>query len=275
MRWMYWTALVMFAATRGAGAQGLDDGRAGVAPSAHADATPGVRASASAADTLGDWTPRPHIGSLSLQQRRTIAPLVSAALPGSGQWLLGQNRSLAYLAVEAVAWWRYTTDIRERSLQVERFKDIARRVARAQFSPAPPDSDWQFYEMMRDYDESGQYSMSATGPIVPETDAKTFNGSRWALAQATNSTYADALAEYERTAVKPDFRWSWKNARLQQDIFKRTTEKRNDADRAATRDLIVIGVNHIISMVDAFTTMRLQVRAEADGRTSISGSLRW
>ncbi len=88
--------------------------------------------------------------------------------------------------------------MRERSLQVERFKDIARRVARAQFSPAPPDSTWQFYEMMRDYTESGQYSMSATGPVVPETDAKTFNGSRWALAQATNSDPAKALAEYER-----------------------------------------------------------------------------
>ena len=31
-------------------------------------------------------------------------------------------------------------------------------------------------------------------------------------------------------------------------------------------DLAVIAANHVISMVDAFATMRLQVRAEADGR---------
>ena len=281
MRWIGRAALVVCVAAPGvqvARAQGLDDARAGVVPRARAEATPTLAATTptlGSTPTLGNWRPRFGIPPLTLGQRRTIAPIASAAIPGSGQWLLGQNRSLAYLAVEAVAWWRYATDLRERALQVERFKDVARRVARAQFSSAPPDTDWVFYEMMRDFKESGQYSMTATGPVVPETDASTFNGSRWALAQATNPTRAQALADYERMAVKPDFQWSWQNASLQWDIFTRYTEKRNDADRAATRDLLVIGANHIISMVDAFTTMRLQVRAEADGRTSLGASIRW
>jgi hypothetical protein len=86
---------------------------------------------------------------------------------------------------------------------------------------------------------------------------------------------ADALAEYERTAIKPEFRWSWRNAQFQYDIFKRGTSKRNDANVSANTDLLVIGANHVLSMVDAFATMRLQVRAEADGRTSIGASVRW
>jgi hypothetical protein len=192
--------------------------------------------------------------------------------------MLGQNRMLGYIAVEAVGWWRYVTDVRERREQEERFKDVARRVARAPFSTgsaALRDSDWTYYEQMRDYDESGQYSLSNSGPIQPDTNPKTFNGSRWLLAQATNANPADALAEYLRTAVKPEFQWSWLNARFQQDIFKRETAKRNDADQSAKLDLIIIAANHVLSMVDAFTTMRLQVRAEADGRTSIGASVRW
>jgi hypothetical protein len=196
-------------------------------------------------------------------------------VPGAGQGLLGQSRGLAYVALEAVAWWRYASDVRERSQQEDRYKEVANRVARAQFTAAPRDSDWTFYEMMRDYVESGHFSLSPTGPVVPETDPSTFNGSRWVLAQSTNSTMADALAEYERTAIKPEFRWSWRNAQFQYDIFKRGTSKRNDANVSANTDLLVIGANHVLSMVDAFATMRLQVRAEADGRTSIGASVRW
>jgi len=281
MRSSGWAALaVCIAATSAtrpgaAGAQGLDGARSGVVARTRSDSAIRVTPNVSAAAPSPSWRPKLGVPSLTLQQRRTLAPIASAVIPGSGQWLLGQNRALGFLAVEAIAWWRYTTDIHQRTLQEERFKDIARRVARAPFSPSPPDGDWAFYERMRDYLESGQYSMTDTGPVVPETDPSTFNGSRWALAQATNANPADQLAEYERTAAKPDFRWSWKNNQFQFDIFKRYTEKRNDADRAATRDLLVIGANHIISMVDAFTTMRLQVRSEADGRVSVGSSFHW
>jgi hypothetical protein len=275
MRWIGWAALAACVGATAAGAQGLNDARAGVAPSSRPAASSAITPNGALFSSPKDSSPQLRIAPFTPQQRRVVAPIASAAIPGSGQWMLGNNRAIAYLAVEAVAWWRYSVDVRERSLQVERFKDIARRVARAQFSPSPPDTAWVYYEMMRDYKESGQYSMTASGPVVPETDPSTFNGSRWELAQATNATYAAALADYERMAVKRDFYWSWQNAQLQFDIYTRDTGKRNDADRAATRDLIVIGANHIISMVDAFTTMRIQMRTEADGRTSIGASVRW
>jgi len=244
-------------------AQGVDAGRAGVARSA------GGRAPDSVA-----WTPLGLSAPVSDRQR-ALAPIASLVLPGSGQWLLRQDRFLGYVAVEALAWWKYTTDVHERAAQVEQYKDIARRVARAQFSAAPRDTAWVYYEWMRDYLESGQYSLSATGPVSPETDPTTFNGSRWVLAQSSHALYADQLAEYERTAVKPEFRWSWRNAQFQYDVYRRYTDKRNDANRAAVADLLVIGANHVLSMVDAFATMRLQVRAEAGGRTSVGAMIQW
>lgn len=252
-------------------AQTLDAARAGVVAQ-RADTTSSLMFESPT--PLGMF-PRPRIPGLSLNQQRALAPIASAVIPGAGQAMLGQDRFLGYLAVEIVSWWRYSIDVRERAAQVEQYKDVARRVARAQFVASPRDTAWVYYEQMRDYVESGQYSLSTTGPIQPDTTPGTFNASRWALAQATNASRADQLAEYERTAVKPEFRWSWHDANFQFDIFKRTTDKANDANRSAVRDVLVIGANHVLSMVDAFTTMRLQVRAEADGRTSLGASVRW
>ncbi len=264
-------ACATFAAS--ASAQSIADARAGVA----LQTTPATGAPTDTARGLVALLPPPilRLPSLSTDHRRAIAPLASAAVPGVGQWLLGQDRFLGYVAVEALAWWRYRTDRREAADEGERYKEIARRVARSQFTSSPRDTVWAYYEQMRDYIESGQYSLASTGPVQPETDPSTFNGSRWLLAQATNADPAQALAEYERTAVKPDFRWSWRNAQFQYDIFKRFTDKRNDANHAATRDLLLIGANHVLSMVDAFAAMRLQVRAEIGGTTRIGASLAW
>ena len=142
---------------------------------------------------------------------------------------------------EALAWWKYSKDIGERSAQEEQFKDLAKRVARVHFSTVLPDDDWAYYERMRDYKESGEYSKTTSGPVVPETDTSTYNGMRWATLQGIYPTYAEALAKYEQVAIKPEFRWSWRNHQLEYDIFKRETDKRNDANRAAIRDLLVVG----------------------------------
>jgi hypothetical protein len=272
-RMVGYLSLLWFAGATVCAAQGLDGARAGVSRAATSDSS--ALSDESEARGARLWLPRPHFPPLSVAEKRNVAPIASAVIPGSGQFLLGQNRAVAFLAVEALMWWRYSADIRDRSAQEERYKDVARRVARAQFAVTPPDSDWTYYEQMRDFKESGQFSLSPAGPVVPETDASTFNGNRWLLALSTSRDSAEALAEYERTAVKPEFRWSWGNAGLQFDIFKRYTDKRNDAARAAVRDLAVIALNHVVSMVDAFATMRLQVRAEADGRTSIGARLSW
>ena len=207
---------------------------------------------------------------------RRYAAITSLILPGSGQYLLGNDRLVGYLAVEVLAWWKYSKDNNERVAREREFKELARRVSRAPFPSTFPDSGWLYYEWMRDDLESGQFSLSSTGPTVPETDAATRNGKRWALAQATQPTYEAALAQYEREAIRPEYRWSWRDAQLQWDIYKRLTDKRNDAARAARADLIVIGANHFLSMIDAFATLRLQTQSTGSGRRrSVGASFKW
>lgn len=250
-----------------AAGQGIDNARAAVSAPPRADVRGGARA-----DSTGARWPSvvPRLMAL-----RPYAPIVSAIVPGGGQLLLGDDRFIAYVAVEALSWWTYVKDKHEQAAREGEFKELARNVARVHFSTTLPDTAWVYYEGMRDYLESGVYSQSPTGPIVPETDVNTYNGHQWDVAQGTQPTLAAALALYANTAVKPDFEWSWQNHRLEWDIFGRTTDKRNDAARAAKRDLIIIGANHMLSLVDAFTTIRLEVVPTGGGGAAIGASVRW
>lgn len=193
--------------------------------------------------------------------------------------MLGQDRFIGYLAVEVIAWLQYAKNVREKAAQEAEYKSLARSVARAGFAQGSPDKlpdgNWAYYEQLFDYDESGAFSLTVGGPISPETNPDTYNGSRWQLAQATFSTRDGALAEYMRTAVRPEYEWSWKNAQLQKDLYKRTIFKRNDAYRAGLANLMVVGANHALSMIDAFTTVRLRMSADRPGVTSIGASISW
>ncbi|HMA23634.1 MAG TPA: hypothetical protein VKP00_06560 [Gemmatimonadaceae bacterium] len=221
---------------------------------------------------FGSSASEPHVSPEMLR----YAPIASAITPGAGQFMLGHDRFLVYAAVEVLGWWKYLKDTHEQSRQEAVFKDLARAAARSRFSTSLPDGGWSYYEQMRDWKESGVYSQTTAGAVVPETDTLTFNGTRWRLAQATHSNDpAAAVADYERLAIKPEFRWSWRNAEFQWDIFKRTTETRNDAYHAGVTDLAVIAANHALSMVDAFVAFRLQVQPAANGRTNVGASLRW
>jgi hypothetical protein len=207
-----------------------------------------------------------------------FSPIASVIIPGSGQYMLGNDRFIGYLAVEVLSWLQYAKNAREQTTQEAEFKSLARRVARAGFASGSPDdlpdADWAYYEHMREWDESGAYSLTV-GSLTPETNVATFNGSRWQLAQATFSTREAALAEYTRTAVGPEFEWSWTNAKLQFDRYIRTTDKRNDAYRAGLANLMVIGANHALSMIDAFTTVRLRATSDRAGVTSIGAAIPW
>ena len=209
------------------------------------------------------------------ERARPYAPLASIAVPGAGQYMLGQDRFVVYAAVEALVWWQYGKHAREQVQQERAFKDIARQVARAHFSASAPDGPWSYYEAMRDWTESGSYSTADSGPVVPEPDTTTYNGHIWQLALQSHATVADALTEYERDAIRPEFQWSWRNASVQRDVFSQLTNKRNDAFRAAQNDLIMIAANHLLSMVDAFATFRLQVRPDSRGGGSLGASLSW
>ena len=223
-------------------------------------------------DRLASTRDQPPLAS---DRTRQYAPLASALIPGSGQYMLGQDRFIVYAAVEAIVWWQYGKHAREQVQQERAFKDVARQVARAHFSNTAPDGPWSYYEAMRDWVESGAFSTADSGPVVPESDTTTFNGHLWQLALQSHATVSDALVQYERDAIKPDFQWSWRNAAVQRDVFSQLTNKRNDAFRAAQQDLMMIVANHLISMVDAFATFRLQIRPDSRGGGSLGASLSW
>lgn len=255
-------ALWLFAAAS-AQAQSLDGARAGVVASAVVDsagATPSLTLTP-LFQPKGKW--------------RNVAPITSAIIPGSGQAILGDGRFVAYLAAEVLGWWMYSKDVRERSQQEAQFKEIANKVARVHFTTTFPDADWAYYEWMRDTVESGVYSKNPNGPLEPETDPATYNGARWEVIQSIYPTREQALAAYEKAAIKPEFLWSWKNHRLEWDIYKRTTDKRNDANRAAIRDILFISANHFLSMMDAFGTLRLTAVRDGTGVTRLGASVPW
>ncbi len=209
----------------------------------------------------------------SAARLRRFAPVASAIIPGAGQLLMGEDRFIAYAAVEAAMWLKRRNDRADQSRQEREFRALARDVARRNFSANPPDADWEYYEDMRKFKESGEYSL-VDGRLVPETNDTTFNGFIWQSALEHNPDMASALAEYERRAIKPEFRWSWRNAQLEWDIFKRGTDQRNDAAGRVASDLVVIGANHVLSMVDAFRSLRLRAYRPPGGGLGLQGTVR-
>lgn len=220
---------------------------------------------------------------------RWWTPFASAALPGSGQAVLRQARAVPYLAIEAFAWSQYLSERREGRARRNDYVELARVVARAFFSETLPAGDFEYYERMEQFVESGVFDLAPGGTLQPELDVSTFNGATWLLARQTfwedpdipppvaSSAYQDALDFYSRRAVRPEFRWSWRNAQLEQDLFRRTIERSNDAFRSSSALLGLILANHALSAVDAFVTLRLRrgLQGRGDAGYRVEASVPW
>lgn len=209
------------------------------------------------------------------------APLASLLVPGLGQARLRQGRAAAYLAVEAFLLLQYSKDLSEAHRNERDYRQIARTIARRGFVASPPDTVFQYYEKLGKYIESGAYSLTTSGPVVPETDISTYNGAQWDLArrqfgvtldpgEVGSPSYERALAMYEALAVRQPYRWSWRNAQLEKDIYARTIGRANDAYRRATLEISAVIANHLLSAVDAFTVVRLSQLPGGSMRLSAS-----
>ena len=212
------------------------------------------------------------------------APLASAALPGAGQAQLKQDRFVAYMAIEGFLWLRYLGDRREAIRQRDAYRDVALRVSRAAFQGPKPPGDFEYYERMEHWIASGVYDADPSTPgLDPEVDTTTFNGAMWLLARRTYWTrpdapppvgspaYIAALAFYADAAIRPDFQWTWRYSRLEQDIYRRHIKESNDAFRHALQDVGLVIANHVLSTVDAYISLRLRMRAQQlpNGTSSI------
>ncbi len=256
-------------------AQRVEAGRSGAAVRLELEQGPSFRADSSRASAMHSRVRMNRIPAWA-------APLASLAIPGLGQLRLGQDRFVGYLATEGFFLLKYATDSRQAAQSDRQYRQIARDVARRGFVPNPPDTIFQYYEKLSkpQFLESGVFTMALSGPTVPESDSTTYNGSVWLEQRKlygvrsddrNSSAYQLALAGYERIAVRQAYRWSWRNAQLEKDIFSRAIDLHDAAARRVSSDVAVLIANHLLSAVDAFAVFRLQQLRS--GGIAITGSV--
>jgi hypothetical protein len=196
----------------------------------------------------------------------TTAALLSLALPGAGQHLLGQRRKWLYVAVE-IAGWALWAERRSSAADYEdAYRDFAWDVGRIQTGPRE-DGDFDYYERMSKWTRSGAFDADpATSSVQPELDGATYNGSVWALATdiyippgtlppETDPAYQSALDYYELRAYGSEFLWDWPTAADQQELGRLIGESDDRYGQATTMMGVVIA-NHLFSAVDAYLSAR-------------------
>lgn len=198
------------------------------------------------------------------------APVASAVIPGLGQAALGQDRFIAYLAIEALAVVAHANELTQAKREQRRYEELARDVARAFFSDVRPNGTFGYYESMEKYLESGVFDRLPGGEVDPDINVTTYNGFLWYVARRTywrdpdlapapeSPEFRLAMNMYLSRAVRPEYRWSWRNAQLEQDLFRRTIRRSNQSYRRAREQVGILIANHILSTVDAFATVRFR-----------------
>lgn len=238
-------------------------------------------------ESVGPWTtPKlPSIAGIS----PWYAPALSAALPGAGQGLLRQQRGVAYAVAEGYLILELLRARRDATAERDAYREIARSVARLGEPGGRPDGPWAYYERLQSVLESGAYNATPSGTFTPEEDPTTFNGSIWLLARETywlnpdvapdpaSAEYQRALGFYQRRAAGSEFLWSWRDAQLEQDLYRQTIVRANSASRRTRQIVGLLLANHALSLVDAYVSVRLRVfgdqQPDGSRNLGVQGSL--
>lgn len=232
--------------------------------------------------------PNPSLPALNGPPSAAGVFLASAVAPGAGQYRLGAGRWVAYAAVEAWAWINWL-DTRSEADDLEgAYRDLAWSVARRISVGARQDREFEYYETMSHFPESGAFDADPSlAGLQPEDDPTTFNGSVWELARAIylpaggdsippmDGALAAALDYYRRNAIEPAFAWSWGTNQLEHEHFQSLIRQSDEAARAGTTLLGVILVNHVVSAIDALLTARLRDSQDKPGGIRLRSDARW
>lgn len=199
-----------------------------------------------------------------------LAPVAAAVVPGSGQALLGQQRSIGYLVAEGFLVIRAVRARRDANDARTRYRSIAADVARLEFGADRPVGTWDYYETLEHYPASGEYDVAVGGKFTPEPDPTTYNGRIWYQARSTywaspedapiesSAEYQRALAFYKERAVSGSFRWSWRDQQLAQQAYVQTIRESNRSKQNLVSAVGLVAANHLVSLVDAYITVRLR-----------------
>ena len=219
-----------------------------------------------AAAVSGQDTDSAHAAA---RARLWLPPVASFVLPGSGQLLNGRDRGMVYLATEAFVLSRFLQITHDAHRGADRYRTLAYAVARRGFVATRRDTVFEYYETMEKFSASGEFDLDPGPGLAPEDDPTTYNGSMWLLARRTFWSDPDvpppptspefqlALQFYRSHAVGPDFRWSWRDAPLEQQEFRATIRSSDNAFRRAQNQLGLLLANHVVSAVDALISIRL------------------
>ncbi len=232
----------------------------------------------------GNTPPRSVWRLLSDSARaKWVRPAASLILPGTGQLLGRSERGALYLVAEALFLTRFLGLQHDGTMDADQYRNLAFRVARGAFSPEVRDTVFDYFEAMSKYIESGPFDMDPGPDLAPPWDERTFNGRIWLLARQTyfadpdsippptSVEYLQALDFYRRRAVGPNFRWSWRGAALEQDLYRQTIRSSDQAFRRARDQLGLLLANHLLSAIDALVTTRLRGRVRLQ---DVSGGVR-
>jgi hypothetical protein len=185
--------------------------------------------------------------------------------------MLGQQRWIAYVAIETWAWIQLVDWRRQGAELRDRYKDLAWSVARRVSSGARVDGDFEYYEAMLHHLASGAFdSDPLTAGVQPEADADTYNGRIWQLATELffppgetvaeeSDAYQNALEYYTDRAYGPRFAWNWGSSGLQQSVYRELIRSSDENLRRSTTMIGLILANHLLSVVDALVSSRLRL----------------
>ena len=106
------------------------------------------------------------------------APIASALIPGSGQLMLGNDRFIGYVALEALSRWKYAKDVRAAiagsGIQAAGATSSSIAFHHGRLAGLLPDADWAYYEKRcATTRRVGSFSLRRADPVIPETDETT------------------------------------------------------------------------------------------------------
>lgn len=232
-----------------------------------------------------------HAGACAEVQNGDPHPAIPSAaslvVPGAGQWLLGQRRWAGYILLETLAWVAYLDRRRSGGRLGEEYRTLAWDVARSGFGGVRVDGDFEYYEDVANFTNSGRFDVDPLMEgIQPETDITTFNGQVWDLARGLffpvdqpnpvpgSPAHEQALSFYLSNGYADAFLWNWDTNALERRRFRLLISESDEALRRATLMLGVIGVNHLLSAVDGLISARLRAAGRGTIETSFLPALR-
>jgi hypothetical protein len=209
--------------------------------------------------------------------------LLSAAIPGAGQYARGQKRWIAYVAAEIAGWYLVLDRRHDGDRLRDRYREIAWSAAREGVSGTPRvDGDFHYYETLMKWAQSGTFDLDpGLEGIQPESDPTTFNGAMWALAtdiyfpadgpvpEPGDPIYEEAMAYYVRRAYSDRFLWSWTEGSEEWTRYGETISESDARFREATLFTGLVVANHLLSAVDAFVSAKLGEATDGAVETSV------